>query len=316
MSAGYGRVSARFLDKEWEEFKLIYNKTYTKQEENRRKTIWIQNVDFINKHNIEADMGFHGYRLGMNKFGDMTTNEFIRTPNGSRGYSLVNGSTFLPPNNLNLPETVNWTKEGYVTSVKDQGFCQSCWAFAATGGLEGQHFRKTKKLVRLSDQNLVDCNKENLGCTAGSPENAYRYIERNGGIDKEESYPYIGKNGRCRFRPSEVGANCQGFVQVPAGDEFSLQKAVASIGPIVVSLDASKKSFKLYKRGVYDDKACSKKLISHYALIVGYGEYQNKKYWLVKNSWGTSWGMDGYIMISRNQDNQCGIANQAVFPNV
>lgn len=91
------------------------------------------------------------------------------------------------------------------------------------------------------------------------------------------------KNGKCRFRPTKVGSTCQGIVQVPAGDEFSLQKAVASIGPIVVSLDASKKSFRLYKNGVYDDKACSKKLISHYALIVGYGEYQNKKYWLVKN---------------------------------
>lgn len=91
------------------------------------------------------------------------------------------------------------------------------------------------------------------------------------------------KNGRCRFRPTEVGANCQGIVRVPAGDELSLQKAVASIGPIVVSLDASKTSFKQYRNGVYDDKACSKKLITHYALIVGYGEFQNKKYWLIKN---------------------------------
>lgn len=91
------------------------------------------------------------------------------------------------------------------------------------------------------------------------------------------------KNGRCRFRPTEVGANCQGIVHVPAGDELSLQKAVGSIGPIVVSLDASKRSFKQYRNGVYDDKACSKKLITHYALIVGYGEFQNKKYWLIKN---------------------------------
>ncbi|XP_052684367.1 procathepsin L-like isoform X3 [Crassostrea angulata] len=265
--AAFGGLSDLFLDKEWEEFKRIYSKTYTNQEENRRKSIWLKNIDIINKHNIKADMGYHSYRLGMNKFGDM-------------------------------------------------GFCLSCWAFAATGGLEGQHFRKTKKLVRLSEQNLVDCSKENLGCTAGTPENALNYIARNGGLDKEVSYPYVGKNGRCRFRPTEVGANCQGIVHVPAGDELSLQKAVGSIGPIVVSLDASKRSFKQYRNGVYDDKACSKKLITHYALIVGYGEFQKKKYWLIKNSWGTSWGMDGYMMLARNQDNMCGIANQAIYPSV
>nr|XP_034311058.1 cathepsin L1 isoform X1 [Crassostrea gigas] len=314
--AAFGGLSDLFLDKEWEEFKRIYSKTYTKQEENRRKSIWLKNIDIINKHNIKVDMGYHSYRLGMNKFGDMMSNEVTSPMNGSRGFPMFNSSMFLPPGNLRLPYTVNWTKKGYVTPVKDQGFCLSCWAFAATGGLEGQHFRKTKKLVRLSEQNLVDCSKENLGCTAGTPENALNYIARNGGLDTEVSYPYVGKNGRCRFRPTEVGANCQGIVRVPAGDELSLQKAVASIGPIVVSLDASKRSFKQYRNGVYDDKACSKKLITHYALIVGYGEFQNKKYWLIKNSWGTSWGMDGYMMLARNQDNMCGIANQAIYPSV
>ncbi|XP_065922304.1 procathepsin L isoform X3 [Magallana gigas] len=196
----YGRLYEIFLDKEWEDFKRIYSKTYTEQDEKIRKSIWIQNIDIINRHNKEADMGHHSYRLGMNEFGDMTTKEVTRMLNVPKGYATDNVSTFLPPNNLQLPETVNWTKEGYVTPVKNQGYCGSCWAFATTGGLEGQHFRKTKKLVSLSEQNLVDCCKENLGCTGGLPVTAYKYIARNGGIDTEESYPYLGKLGNVIWK--------------------------------------------------------------------------------------------------------------------
>lgn len=213
-------------------------------------------------------MGHHSYRLGMNEFGDMTTKEVTRMLNVAKEYVTDNVSTFLPPNNLQLPETVNWTKE------------------------------------------------ENLGCTGGLPVTAYKYIARNGGIDTEESYPYLGKNGNCTFRPSKIGATCQGFVRVPAGDEVGLQKAVASVGPVTVSIDASLKSFYLYKEGVYDDKKCSKKMFNHFVLIVGYGKHLGKEYWLVKNSWGMSFGMDGYIMMARNQDNQCGISNQPVYPIV
>ncbi|XP_061164738.1 procathepsin L-like [Saccostrea echinata] len=313
----YGSLSDVFLDKEWEDFKRVYGKIYSQQEENRRKLIWRQNLDVINKHNIKADLGHHSYRLGMNKYGDMTSEEVSATLNGARGFSLVNGSTFLPPNNLKIPDTVDWRSKGYVTPVKDQGNCGSCWAFSATGGLEGQHFRKTGKLVSLSEQNLLDCSKENMGCRGGLPSKAYQYIKNNGGIDTEESYPYQGTDkNTCRYRPSEVGATCTGFVQVSPGNELNLQKAVASVGPITVCIDASKQTFHLYKEGVYDDDTCSSLIFDHAVLVVGYGVYQGKDYWLVKNSWNKSWGMDGYIMMSRNKDNQCGIANHAVYPTV
>lgn len=314
--ASYGRLSELFLEKEWEEFKQIHNKVYSKQEENRRRLIWLKNIDKITEHNMEADNGHHSYRLGMNEFGDMTSEEMAAMLNGARGHSVVNGSTFLPPNNLQLPDTVDWSKEGYVTPVKNQGQCGSCWAFSTTGGLEGQHYRKTGKLVSLSEQNLLDCSKENMGCNGGLPQKAYKYIKENGGIDTEESYPYLGKKETCSFRPSEVGATCTGFVQVTAGDELALKKAVASVGPITVCIDASQPSFQLYKGGVYDEQSCNPIVFDHAVLIVGYGVYQGKDYWLVKNSWGTSWGMDGYIMMSRNQNNQCGIANHAVYPTV
>nr|XP_022320063.1 cathepsin L1-like [Crassostrea virginica] len=314
--AGIDGLSEIFLDKKWEEFKQAYHKVYTPREEITRKSVWLENLDVIAKHNIEADMGHRCYRLGMNEYGDLTTEEATAMLNGVRGSDFVNGSTFIPPNNLKLPKTVDWRKEGYVTPIKNQGRCGSCWAFSAIAALEGQHFRKTGKLVALSEQNLVDCSKENLGCIGGLPKNAYTYISRNGGIDTEESYPYTGRKDTCKFQQSKVGATCTGFVQVTSG-ELNLQKAVASVGPISVAIDASRPSFHLYKEGVYDEEACSTLMfIFHAVVVVGYGVYQGKDYWLVKNSWGTSWGMEGYIMMSRNKDNQCGISNHALYPTV
>ncbi|XP_061164739.1 procathepsin L-like [Saccostrea echinata] len=313
----YGSLSDVFLDKEWEDFKHIYGKIYSQQEEQERKLIWKENIDFINKHNTEADLGHHSYRLGMNKYGDMTSEEVSAILNGARGFSVMNGSTFLPPNNLRLPDTVDWRTKGYVTPVKDQGRCGSCWAFSTTGALEGQHFRKTRKLVSLSEQNLLDCDKKSHGCQGGLPEEAFKYIKENGGIDTEESYPYVGKNQfKCKFRPSNVGAKCTGIVNIPSGNELQLQKAVASVGPISVAIDASVKTFHLYKEGVYNEKRCSTRQLDHAVLVVGYGVYEGDEYWLVKNSWSKSWGMDGYIMMSRNKDNQCGIASEAMYPTV
>ncbi|XP_022327243.2 cathepsin K-like [Crassostrea virginica] len=312
---GYGRLSELFLDKEWDEFKRVHHKAYTPQEEITRKSIWLKNLDVIATHNLEADMGHHSYRLGMNEYGDLTTEEATAVLNGARGSEIVNGSTFLPPNNLKLPESIDWRTEGYVTPVKNQGQCGSCWAFSTTGALEGQHFRKTGKLVSLSEQNLVDCSKENMACNGGLPTKAYKYISGNGGIDTEESYPYIGKKDTCTFQRSQVGATCTGAIQIER-DELALQKAVASVGPISVCIDASRRSFHLYKEGVYDEEDCSTIIFDHAVLVVGYGTYQGKDYWLVKNSWGTSWGMEGYIMMSRNKDNQCGITNHAVYPTV
>nr|XP_022321807.1 cathepsin L1-like isoform X2 [Crassostrea virginica] len=281
-----------------------------------RKSVWLKNLDVITKHNLEADLGHHSFRLGMNEYGDMTTEEATAMLNGVRGSGFVNGSTFLPPNNLKLPKTVDWRKEGYVTPVKNQRRCGSCWAFSAIGALEGQHFRKTGKLVALSEQNLIDCSKENLGCFIGLMDNAYKYISRNGGIDTEESYQYIGKKDTCKFQQSHVGATCTGFVRVTNG-ELNLQKAVASVGPISVAIDASRPSFHLYKEGVYDEEACSRLMsLIHAVVVVGYGTFQGKDYWLVKNSWGTSWGMEGYIMMSRNKDDQCGISSHALYPTV
>jgi len=145
---------------------------------------------------------------------------------------------------------------------------------------------------------------------------AFRYIKDNNGIDLEDSYPYEAVVGRCRYDPRHVGATDTGFVDLPKGDENSLKKAVATIGPIAVAIDASQKSFSFYSGGVYYEPRCNPQHLTHAVLVVGYGTENGHDYWLVKNSWGKSWGKSGYILMARNKNNNCGIVAAATYPLV
>ncbi|CAF2632084.1 unnamed protein product [Rotaria sp. Silwood2] len=308
------------LGNEWALFKSVYQKQYnTTEEENIRQKIWERNLAKIHQHNLEADLGIHTYTLGMNRFGDLTNEQFRQQMNGFKALKIKNNHdrhTFIAPSNIVLPKSIDWRKEGYVTPVKDQGQCGSCWAFSATGALEGQHFAKTKKLISLSEQNLVDCSDfvGNMGCWGGLMDRAFQYIKINEGIDTEDSYPYEGVDRLCRFESANIGAIDTGYIDITAQNEDDLQLAIAIIGPISVAIDASQDSFQFYKSGVYNEPACSSTKLDHGVLAVGYDTTSSNDYYIIKNSWGTSWGMEGYIWMSRNNKNQCGIATMASYP--
>ncbi|XP_060074764.1 procathepsin L-like [Ylistrum balloti] len=308
------------LDGEWETYKTEFNKPYGAEEEAKRRVIWENHLDYIQKHNLAADRGEHTFWLGMNEYGDMTNEEFVKTMNGYHMRTeSVNAPTYMPPSNVgDPPASMDWRTQGYVTAVKNQGQCGSCWAFSTTGSLEGQHFKANKSLTSLSEQNLVDCSRKqgNQGCEGGLMDQGFKYIKENNGIDTEESYPYKGVNGQCKFTPANVGATDTGFVDIKSKSESDLQSAVATVGPISVAIDASHMSFQLYRTGVYHSFFCSETRLDHGVLAVGYGTESGKDYWLVKNSWGESWGEKGYIKMSRNRHNNCGIATQASYPTV
>ncbi|CAG2111488.1 unnamed protein product [Medioppia subpectinata] len=297
-------------------------------EENKRRQIFEANYRLIVKHNSEANAGQHSYRLGVNQFADMTADEYKQMVNGFRAHSRppvrsVNTRTIRSVMADNLPASVDWRDKGIVAPVKNQGNCGSCWAFAAIASLEGQLARKTGKLVTLSEENLVDCSatQGNNGCNGGLMDYAYEYIIAQGGVDSEASYGYKHLyDGQtvypCAYNAANRAATVKNYTNIPMGDEAALREAVATIGPIAVAIDAQYQTFQMYESGVYDEPLCFEKMedLDHGVTVVGYGSDNGRDYWLVRNSWATTWGDKGYIKMSRNRHNQCGIASAATYP--
>jgi len=309
------------LDSHWENFKIVHSKKYeSNHDETLRRLTWEANLRYVNQHNAEAENGVHTFTLKMNRFGDMTKEEFgqmYNSYNVTKNMQKTRGLKYKMSPVAN-PESVDWRTQGYVTPVKDQGQCGSCWSFSAVASLEGQHFKATGQLVSLSEQNLVDCSTKygNQGCNGGLMDQAFAYIKANGGIDTEESYPYTARDGKCKFNKDTIGATDTGFVDIKAGSEEELTDAIATVGPISVAIDASHSSFQLYHRGVYNEPRCSPKNLDHGVTAVGYGSDASGDFYIVKNSWAETWGDNGYIMMSRNKRNQCGIASAASYPLV
>jgi len=320
-------ASSHHTDEEWKDYKIRFMKEYKNEfEEAGRYYIWKTKMEEIAAHNADPT---NTYQIGENHFSDMTHAEFQEKHGGCFKIPedmIVNGtlkrhpasSQWLPPNNVEVPDAIDWRALGAVTPVKNQGQCGSCWAFSSTGALEGQWFRKTKKLPSLSEQQLVDCCKTNAGCRGGWQDNAFTYIATNGGIDSEVGYPYYGRElGYCYYRPAYNTAQDKNFQDLYP-DETSLKTAVGTQGPIAVAIDATRPGFASYKTGVYTDPTCGNTLrsLDHAVLVVGYGTENGQDYWLVKNSWSTLWGDKGYIKMARNWGNMCGIALKATYPLV
>ncbi|XP_029308132.1 cathepsin K [Cottoperca gobio] len=306
------------LDSQWEEWKITHRREYNGlDEEGIRRAIWEKNTLMIEAHNQEAALGIHSYELGMNQLGDMTSEEvsdkmtgLLVPMNRERSFSMV-----LDDRVYKIPKSLDYRKKGMVTPVKNQGSCGSCWAFSSAGALEGQLAKATGKLLDLSPQNLVDCVKQNDGCGGGYMTNAFKYVEENGGIDSEESYPYVGEDQPCRYNSSGMAAQIKGYKEVEEGKEQALAAALFKAGPVSVGIDATLGTFQFYQRGIYYDRNCNKDDINHAVLAVGFGvNGKGKKFWIVKNSWGETWGKQGYIMMARNRGNLCGIASLASYP--
>ncbi|XP_021071505.1 cathepsin 8-like [Mus pahari] len=309
------------LDSEWKEWKIKYDKKYSMEAEGLKRAVWEENMKLVKQHNIEYYQGKNNFTMQVNGFGDMTRGEFRKMLTDVPFPNLRKKRSIRQPIAGYLPKFVDWRRRGYVTSVKHQGRCNSCWAFSVAGAIEGQMFRKTGRLVSLSAQNLVDCSRMegNRGCYTGSTFYALKYVWNNGGLEAELTYPYEGREGHCRYLPERSAARITDLSFVSNSEE-DLMRAVATIGPISVGIDASHESFTFYRGGIYYEPKCGSNTVNHGVLLVGYGyegrESDGRKYWLIKNSYGEGWGMNDYMKIARGRNNHCGIATYAVYPRV
>uniref|UniRef100_A0A8B9KB55 Peptidase C1A papain C-terminal domain-containing protein n=1 Tax=Astyanax mexicanus TaxID=7994 RepID=A0A8B9KB55_ASTMX len=215
------------------------------------------------------------------------------------------------------PDSIDWRKKGnFVTAVKNQGSCGSCWTFSTTGCLESVTAIASGKLPLLSEQQLVDCAGDfnNHGCNGGLPSQAFEYIKYNKGIMTEDDYPYTARDGPCKYNPKQAAAFVKDVVNITIYDEMGMVDAVARLNPVSFAYQVTS-DFMSYTSGVYTSTEChnTTDTVNHAVLAVGYGEQNGTPYWIVKNSWGTSWGMDGYFFIERGK-NMCGLAACSSYP--
>jgi cathepsin L len=308
-------------DDTFEAYKLRYGKKYeTAAEEERRHEAFTANRAYVTGFNDANNR----VELELNEFADLSGEEFNSMYYGFKP-SLKeqwSGVAYLGTHEWSgeaAPTSVDWSTKGAVTPIKNQGQCGSCWSFSATGSLEGAWEIATGKLVSISEQQLVDCSKSfgNQGCQGGLMDDAFQYMEQNG-MCTEESYSYTAKNGECDVSGCTIGVpkgSVTGFKDVSPDDENAMLEAVAK-GPVSVAIEADKSVFQLYKTGVLS-QTCGDKL-DHGVLVVGYGTLDGKDYWKVKNSWGSSWGQDGYILLARGKGDggECGVLMDPSYPIV
>jgi KDEL-tailed cysteine endopeptidase len=282
-----------------------YHRTYgTKEEYEYRLSLFADAYNKVLNHDPSL-----GYELGINHLADLNSYEF----NMMKGYTP--SARTEPRDEVVLdsdaaPASVDWRSSGAVTGVKNQGSCGSCWAFSTTGAVEGIHKIKSGSLVSLSEQQLVDCSASygNLACNGGLMDNAFKYI-RDHGIERESDYPYTGVKASCKAGQHASVTSLKGFVDVAASNPSALMTAVSG-QPVSIAIQADQAAFQLYKGGIITS-GCGTKL-DHGVLLVGYAS----DYWIVKNSWGPTWGEQGYVRIGKTTSGaqQCGVALEPSYP--
>jgi len=354
-SAGSLEGSAMGMDEaaEFEAFIHRHGKKYRDSLEHKaRFGVWRDNLGFVRKWNADSSRSF---RLGMNEFADLTDDEFAAGYlNSNLHEEYMKSETFQGEESLlqegagagaetaaqagyydirwhkntgKAPDSTDWTKVGAISAVNNQAKCFACYAFASTGAIEAALVIQGKPLVKLSAQQVVDCSTPssgfmNHGCKGGTMVKSYKYIIKNG-LMKWTDYGYRTDlnsrpecklmYARCKYKKEKVVQHISGYVNIRKGSEKDLLNAVG-MRPVAAAIDAHHRPFKLYRSGVFSLDACTTHL-THGLLVVGYGKESGKKYWKVKNSWGTSWGDNGFGKVVRDQ-NMCAIGNWANYPIV
>jgi hypothetical protein len=300
---------------EWKQFKETYNKVYSSDAEERLRFGYFQENMRIAKELTIKNGG--KAKFGVTQFSDLSKDEFARF------YLMTNVNIteykqhmkHVPKLNLGKhavrQNSIDWTTKGATTPVKDQGQCGSCWAFSATETIESFTFLKTGTLPVLSPEQIVDCDTTCYGCGGGWPYLAYEYIQQAGGQDTEDSYEYTagqtGTAGQCQFNPAYIAAKISGYTQITGG-EAGLLQALQTVGPVSVCVDAS--SWQTYQSGVLTSCGSS---VDHCVQLTGYQADQS--YWIVRNSWASTWGNNGFIYIQYGND-LCDIADYATVVTI
>jgi cathepsin L len=292
---------------QWIEFKGNFSKQYKVHEEQARFQIFQKNLRKIEEHNAKYENGEETYYMKVNDFADWTQEEFSNMLKAqvSSKPEIKGAEIFKADPSFKRPTSIDWREHNAVLAVKNQGTCGSCWSFSVTGTLEGQLALHKNSQIPLSEQEMVDCDTANSGCSGGDMRLALNFVKNNG-LVSEASYPYTGIKGSCRSHTNKVLQTISGFVEVQSNEE-ALADAVGSIGPISIGLNANT-DWQFYGGGIFNHRSCNNIDLNHGVLAVGY----DSQAWIIKNSWGPSWGEAGYIRLIRGQD-QCGVSAYSTY---